>query len=256
MKHLLALLLLVPSVLLAQDNPSYDPDYNGDGCYTATDLLGLLPLFGSCGFACGDPIFFDNYWYETVLISDQCWFAENLRTTVYADSTSIPEVTGNFAWVGLSTGARCDYENNAFFADTYGRLYNWYAVDDVRGLCPSGWHVPTHDDWIDLRNYIVSQGFVGLDIGPALQSNTGWTGTDNFGFSALPGGFRSGDFGDTGNLGGFFFSLGNQSAWWSSSLIGTNTAWFWYIQNVDPDLVWYYGEPTFGYSVRCLKDAE
>ena len=177
MKNLLAVFCLAPFALLAQENTNYDPDYNGDGCYTATDLLGLLPLFGSCGFACGDPIFFDNYWYETVLISDQCWFAENLRTTVYADSTSIPEVTGNFAWVGLSTGARCDYENNAFLADTYGRLYNWYAVDDVRGLCPSGWHVPTHDDWIDLLNYIASQGFVGINVGPALQSNTGWTGT-------------------------------------------------------------------------------
>ena len=76
----------------------------------------------------------------------------------------------------------------------YGRLYNWYAVDDARGLCPSGWHVPTDCEWTDLENYITSQGFSGIE-GTSLKSTYGWydggNGTDNFGFSALPGGYRN-----------------------------------------------------------------
>ncbi len=75
----------------------------------------------------------------------------------------------------------------------YGRLYNWYAVDDARSLCPSGWHVPTDGEWTDLENYISSQGFSGTE-GTALKSTYGWynggNGTDDFGFSALPGGYR------------------------------------------------------------------
>ena len=86
----------------------------------------------------------------------------------------------------------------------YGRLYNWYAVDDARGLCPSGWHVPTDGEWTDLEDFITSQGFSGTE-GTALKSTYGWydggNGTDDFGFSALPGGYRryyDGDFDDAG----------------------------------------------------------
>ena len=82
----------------------------------------------------------------------------------------------------------------------YGRLYNWYAVDDARGLCPSGWHVPTDGEWTDLENYISSQGYSGTE-GTALKSTYGWynggNGTDDFGFSALPGGYR---YDDNGNF--------------------------------------------------------
>ena len=75
----------------------------------------------------------------------------------------------------------------------YGRLYNWYAVDDARGLCPSGWHVPTDGEWTELEDYITSQGFPGTE-GTALKSTSGWfnngNGTNDFGFSAPPGGYR------------------------------------------------------------------
>ena len=110
MKHLLVLLLLVPSALLAQDNPSYDPDFNGDGCYSIADILGLLPLFGSCEpWQCGDSTQFDGYWYETLLIGDQCWFAENLRTAVYANGDSIPSNLDDEAWFVTIDGATAVY---------------------------------------------------------------------------------------------------------------------------------------------------
>ena len=131
-----------------------------------------------------------------VEIGDQCWFAENLRTTVYADGSAIPEETDNTAWSGLSTGARCDYDNDASNVATYGRLYNWYAATDAAELCPTGWHVPTDDEWTALETYLGANGHSGTE-GTALKATSGWSsggnGTDDFGFSALPGGYRSYD---------------------------------------------------------------
>jgi len=207
---------------------------------------------GSCATlasSCASPTM-DGYTYSVVEIGDQCWFSENLRTTVYADDSAIPEVTGNSAWYGLNTGARCDYQNDAANVTTYGRLYNWYAVNNGSGLCPSGWHVPTDGEWTNLKNYISSQGFSGTE-GTALKSTAGWSGggngTDDFEFSALPGGFRefNGDFSDAGFLGN----------WWSSSPNGGD-AWYWNLSSYDPDVVRYYYDPRVGFSVRCLRDAD
>ena len=207
---------------------------------------------GSCATlasSCASPTM-DGYTYSVVEIGDQCWFSENLRTTVYADDSAIPEVTGNSAWYGLNTGARCDYQNDAANVTTYGRLYNWYAVNNGSGLCPSGWHVPTDGEWTNLKNYISSQGFSGTE-GTALKSTAGWegggNGTDDFEFSALPGGFRefNGDFSDAGFLGN----------WWSSSPNGGD-AWYWNLSSYDPDVVRYYYDPRVGFSVRCLRDAD
>ena len=135
----------------------------------------------------------DGYDYAVVEIGDQCWFAENLRTTVYADGSAIPEETDNTAWAGLSTGARCDYDNDASNVATYGRLYNWYAATDAAELCPTGWHVPTDDEWTALETYLGANGHSGTE-GAALKADirlgSGGNGTDDFGFSALPGGSR------------------------------------------------------------------
>ena len=208
---------------------------------------------GSC--ACSS-IEFDGYTYSLVEIGDQCWFAENLRTTVYADGTSIPEVTGNSAWLQLSSGARCDYDNDASNVATYGRLYNWYAVYDSRGLCPSGWHVPTDGEWTELEDYITTQGFAGTE-GTALKSTTGWSGsgngTDDFGFSALPGGRR-------GDYDGYFWNAGWGGYWWSSSTRsmpnGNHLRWGRDLSNNDPDIFRGSYNASRGFSVRCLRDAE
>ena len=132
----------------------------------------------------------------------------------------------------------------------YGRLYNWYAVDDARGLCPAGWHVPTDGEWTELEDYITSQGFAGTE-GTALKSTTGWynngNGTDDFGFSALPGGYRYSY--------GYFSNAGVYGFWWSSSPSGGN-AWL-------RACVYYRSshhrsnyDPRYGFSVRCLRDAD
>ena len=192
----------------------------------------------------------DGYSYSTVLIGDQCWFAENLRTTVYADDSAIPEVTDNGAWTGLSTGARCDYDNDVTNVATYGRLYNWYAVDDAAGLCPSGWHVPTDGEWTDLENYISSQGFSGTE-GTALKATSGWSsgnGTDDFGFSALPSGERV-------YFTAAFSNAGDRGFWWSSSP-NNGGAWLRYLGYNKSDIGRYFSNLRSGFSVRCLRDAD
>ena len=133
----------------------------------------------------------------------------------------------------------------------YGRLYNWYAVDDARGLCPSGWHVPTDGEWTELEDYITSQGFAGTE-GTALKSTLGWSGggngTDDFGFSALPGGYR--------NLGiGYFYEAGSLGNWWSSSHYG-GIPWLRDLLYNNPGILRNAYSPRYGVSVRCLRDAE
>ena len=178
MPRLIILLLLLPASLKAQVEAPWNPDGNGDGCITTADLIMLLGVFNLCpepptvdcpetdAFSCTDTVYFDGYGYPTVLIGDQCWFAENLRTTVYADGSAIPEVTDSGAWAGLSTGARCDYDNDASNVATYGRLYNWYAAVDAAGLCPTGWHVPTDDEWTALENFLGANGHSGAEGTP------------------------------------------------------------------------------------------
>ena len=193
----------------------------------------------------------DGYNYGLTTIGDQCWFAENLRTTLYADGTAIPELTDHTEWAATSTGARCDYNNVPFpNVATYGRLYNWHAATDASGLCPSGWHVPTDGEWTGLEDYITSQGFDGTE-GTALKSTSGWSsgnGTDDFGFAALPGGRRNnGDFNS-------FTGIGSIGRWWSSSPDGSD-AWSRNM-NQNPGISRGSTDPGKGFSIRCLRNAD
>jgi uncharacterized protein (TIGR02145 family) len=205
---------------------------------------------GSCASNACSSIEFDGYTYSVVEIGDQCWFAENLRTTTYADGSAIPEETDNTAWSGLSTGARSDFDNAAYNALNYGRLYNWYAVTNGSGLCPSGWHVPTDEEWTALETYLGTNGHSGTE-GTALKSTTGWhdtgNGTDDVGFSALPGGYRDSN--------GYFYNAGSFGRWWSSSPSG-GFAWYRYLYSSNPVIYRDFSYPRYGISVRCLRDAD
>ena len=154
-------------------------------------------------------------------------------------------------------GDACD---ESWSLNEYGRLYNWYAVDDARGLCPSGWHVPTDGEWMTLEMALgMSEseandtGFRGTDQAIQMKSDYGWydgaNGTNSSGFSGLPGGYR-------GNYGGFFFA-GYDGIWWSSSP-GGSYGWNRYLyfndEGVYRNLNLYF--PNYGRSVRCVRDAE
>ena len=118
---------------------------------------------------------------------------ENLRTSKYNDGTPIPNVTSNSDWSSLSTGAWCHYDNDNQHEATYGKLYNWYAVETGK-LCPTGWHVPTDAEWTILTDYLTANGHSGTE-GTALKATSGWNsggnGTDDYGWLGLPGGTRS-----------------------------------------------------------------
>lgn len=226
------------------------------------------------GGPCLGPTF-DGDTYEAVLIGDQCWFAENLRTGVYSNGDSIPSGLTDGEWITTTTGATAVYGEGSSscvtawpgidFCDetqslsAHGRLYNWYAVDDARGLCPSGWHVPTDGEWMVLEMELGmseseanSTGWRGTDEGTKLKSTSGWTndgnGTDDFGFSALPGGGRY-------SSGGGFYSAGDFGFWWSSSPIGID-AWRRSMRGINPGIERNGQSSRRGFSVRCLRDSE
>lgn len=169
----------------------------------------------------------DGNKYNTVTIGAQVWMVENLKTTKYNDKTQIPNVTDNGTWVGLSTGAYSNFDNLESNAATYGRLYNWYAVNTGK-LAPAGWHVPTDDDWTILRDYLIANGY-NFDgtrdinkVAKSLCAKTDWSFSSNAGtpgatlennnstgFKALPCGSRS--------YSGAFNGIGKFGVWWSSS---------------------------------------
>lgn len=115
----------------------------------------------------------DGNVYKTVTIGNQAWMAENLKVMRYRNGDAIPNVTGGTDWSNLSTGAYCSYDNDDNNIDTYGLLYNWYAVDDSRNLAPEGWHVPTDEEWKELEMY--------LGMSQSEADDTGYRGTDEGG---------------------------------------------------------------------------
>jgi uncharacterized protein (TIGR02145 family) len=200
---------------------------------------------------------FDSKKHQTVQIGNQVWMAENLKVTRYRDGTPIPNVTDDTKWGGLSTGAYGVHSNDESNADTYGYLYNWYAVNgDTDGdgvkdkeIAPEGWHVPTDDDWRELENYLSSNGHSGTE-GAALKSTTGWNssgnGTDDYGFIALPSGYRIYD----GIYGGMSYNNFFWSATGSSSSHAWNRRLYWGKSDIRRNA----DNKKNGFSIRCLRD--
>jgi uncharacterized protein (TIGR02145 family) len=148
----------------------------------------------------------DGNVYSTVKIGTQTWLASNLRVSKYRNGSAISNITSSEAWSDLTTGAWSHYNNQVSNEVKYGKLYNWYAVNDSRGLCPIGWRVPSVADWTTLLEYLST------DAGFKLKSSSGWDGIGNgsnsSGFNALPGGARAwfGGFENSGSFAGFWTS--------------------------------------------------
>jgi uncharacterized protein (TIGR02145 family) len=194
----------------------------------------------------------DGNLYHTVQIGTQCWTQSNLKVSKYRNGDSIPTGLSNSGWGSTTIGAYAIYDNNSVNDGLYGKLYNHYSVMDSRGLCPTGWHVPTDGEWTTLETFLGGSSVAGGALKSTVTQPTpgGWnlpnTGaTNSSGFSAGPGGLRIG-FGD-------FHNVGYDGCWWSSSLSGPN-AWFRNLK-YDYGLVNRYNYPrTNGFSVRCLRD--
>jgi len=190
----------------------------------------------------------DENCIPSVTICNQVWMLKNLDVDKYRDGTPIPEVEDRSAWAGLSTGAWCYYENNSANGTTYGKLYNWYAVNDPRGLAPAGWHVPSHAEWITLSNCLGGDlvGGAMREEGTAHWSSPNTGATNSSGFTGLPGGVR--------NYAGSFYNKGNVGFWWANSDFYSTETWGRYLYVASPDLIWYLGDKRSGFSVRCVKE--
>jgi len=216
-----------------------------------------------------------------VAIGTQVWMSTNLNVSTYRNGDVIPQVQDKDAWANLTTGAWCYYENDAKNGVKYGKLYNWFAVNDARGLAPAGWHIPTDGEWTVLENSL------GDDAGKKMKSTSGWeswteditcsncktwnaeyrrkkecnvcqdtrvngkktysgNGTNSSGFTGLPGGYR--------NYSGNFYNVGNNGSWWSASEGYGSSAWYRGLNDDDSSLSRDVNNKGYGFSVRCVRD--
>ena len=254
-------------------NPCYF-DSNGNGLVEVTDLMNVLSVYGmECGeipeaaeFSCGDPLNYQGYDYETVLIGDQCWFAENLRSTNYRNGDEIDTDLSLEDWSAINGGATSVYGegesacnddspvidacDDALALLAFGRLYNGAAITDSRQLCPAGWGVPTDMAWTQLTDFLGGLA----SAGDALKSTENWygggNGTNDSGFDGEPGGYRN-------FLSEQFYNGGSSGYWWSQSPSGASEL---FIRSID-----WNGNGSINvqsrsvqnsYSVRCLKSVE
>jgi uncharacterized protein (TIGR02145 family) len=203
---------------------------DANGCVN----MKVIPLKRSTS-VCGDVTDIDGNIYKSVNIGTQCWLQTNLNVSKYRNGDVIPQVTDRKAWAFLTTGAWCYYDNNTVNGTVYGKLYNWYAVIDPRGLAPTGYHVPTDAEWTTLTTFLGGESVAGGNM----------VGTDNSsGFRGLNGGER--------DMFAFGF-IGELGYWWSSSENDTITALLRYL-NVYGDVRRFATNKTNGFSVRCVKD--
>lgn len=181
-----------------------------------------------------------------VKIGDQVWTSKNLNVSTYRNGDTIPQVQDANAWRNLSSGAWCYYENNTAKFSAYGKLYNWYAVNDTRGIAPTGYHIPTDKEWTTLSDNLGGDSIAGTK----MKSTSGWfndgNGSNTSGFAALPGGCRS-DNGD-------FVAIGAYGYWWSSSETRPFNAWYRNLDFDHDDLDRVNAIKPYGYSVRCIRD--
>jgi len=206
----------------------------------------------------------DGNLYKVVKIGNQWWMAENLKVTHYRNGATIPNVTDDTEWSNRETGSYCNYGNNTNFVNTYGRLYNWYAVDDSRDIAPKGWHVPVDEEWKELEIFLGMgsgevniRGWRGTDEGGKMKESgtTHWispnTGaTNETGFTALPGGGRS----SMENFEGDFVNNTLQASFWSSSDESSSQAWFRYLSYTHSDVRMNSISKRQGFSIRCVMD--
>jgi uncharacterized protein (TIGR02145 family) len=193
----------------------------------------------------------DGNVYNTVKIGTQVWMAENLKATKYRNGDPIPNITDNTQWENLTTGAYCNYSNDIKNVTTYGRLYNWYAVNDSRTIAPTGWHVATDSDWSILTGFLGGDKTAGSKLketGSLHWDYPNSDATNESGFTALPGGDRSFD--------GTFNYITTLGFWWCSTNGTIGSAWgrsmirgFGNIDRYNS-----VGHESSGCSVRCVRD--
>ena len=256
--------------------------------------LGIVLMLVSCGSDESESTLTDKrdgQTYKTVKIGNQVWMAENLNVDKFRNGELIPEAKTNEEWRKAGENrqpAWCYYDNDPENGRYYGKLYNWYAVSDSRGLAPKGLHVPSEAEWLTLIDYLggkrerdslrknsgswkegtPNQEQTSRTVGIKMKSTRGWrndghyslngknmgNGSNSSGFSGLPGGRRSGFFRDGGTMGGD----GEDGYWWNLGDGSSNKIWYRYLRYNDGGVhvndVHVDSDTQKGMSVRCLRD--
>ena len=184
--------------------------------------------------------------YKNVQIGSQIWMAENLNTNRFRNGDIIPEARTDRAWEKAGEEGKpawCYYKNDSANGKKYGRLYNWYAVNDRRGLAPEGWHIPTK---AELETLASSAGNNSNALKAVGQGTGSGAGTNTTGFSALLAGYR--------NYNGDFYNLAGDTNYWSSTVYDATSAYIRYLYYNDSTIYWKYNNRSYGFSVRCLED--
>lgn len=218
--------------------------------------------------------------YPYVVIGTQTWMAKNLQTTKYNNGDDITTGLANEAWQNTTSGAYSVFphtgdswgnpiegiDSDGEMINAYGILYNWYAVVDERGVCPTGWRIPTLEDYETLRDFAIGEGYPNEwnsveGVADALRSTSvapdphprwdayeweDYNHLDVYGFNALPSGYRTGN--------GDYYSLGQHVYWWTTSLFSEDNAWTFRVEYSSGDFSGNPTQQTMGYSVRCIKD--
>jgi uncharacterized protein (TIGR02145 family) len=214
---------------------------SGKRIFEVVCLSLLLSLVGCSG----TPTEQDLGSVKTISVAGKTWMAENLSVSYFRNGDPIPEVTNDADWRKAGEQGRaawCYYNNDSKNGEVYGRLYNWFAVTDPRGLAPEGWHVPSDDEWTALTDEL------GGKAGTIMKSRN-WAagqGTDESGFNALPGGNRNHD--------GGFHLLNNYAVWWSATGAQGNFAWFRFVTSANGIVGRDYSNRAKGLAVRLVKD--
>jgi uncharacterized protein (TIGR02145 family) len=190
---------------------------------------------------------YDGNVYDTIKIGDQVWLQEGLRATHYRNGADVPGVTADTVWSKLTTGALCSYNNDTMYINSFGYLYNWYAISNPAGLCPKGWHIPSDSEWSVL---VANLG--GPDVaGGALKTTTVWSSpntgaTNSSGFMGYPTGYRY--------YNGAFQTIGNLGTFWSSTKYNDSVAIYRTLNYRNSEFVSNVINARAGFSCRCIRD--
>ncbi len=187
----------------------------------------------------------DGNVYQTAQIGNRIWMASDLKTSRYRNGDSIPYVQKNEAWKNLTSGALSYVNNDAATGINSGKLYNWYAVNDPRGLCPDGWHIPTDEEWKKLSDFLGGEKIAGTKLKPEEKDNSAQPST-NSGFNAAYSGYRS--------FAGKYLFKDDYCGLWSSTEAHPDFAWVYYVNKYNERFSCTFLGKKNGVSCRCIKD--
>ena len=247
---LIVMLITIVINSCSDDNsPGGSSNNNGGGSNT-----------GGCAGGPSTVTDIDGNVYNVLSIGNQCWMKENLKTTHYNNGVAIPTGLSNAQWQATTNGACADYDNNPTNTAAFGKLYNWYAVADSNGLCPTGWHEPEEWEWnvlvktidtsADTTCIICDQsqtaGGAMKEIGLTHWRSPNAGATNSSGFRGLPGGCR--------NSSGTYNPFGANGYWWCAPQYNSVNAYFRMLSFIDSVVYCDYNSKAYGFSVRCVRD--